>query len=393
MSQSILVVEEDRVLSGELARALRREGFDVLVARDGHEALIDLQRAPPDAVVCRLLLAGRSGFEVAAAARDAGLPVLALTASFKGPRNREDAMERLGLLDLLEKPVDAVQVATTLAGALGSPARRTPTRPPPGERTELPADIPASGDLDRVFLGRLLYSVHLHGATGVLRLRHGRRRSDVFLERGEPVHVRSNAIAGCLGRVLVREGRLSDAQCRRSVRLAKERGTRQGEVLVELGAAASEDIAFGLDRQLRFRLLALFDWQEGRYRFVSSPEEPPARAALPVPLATIVAEGVANHSPWERVRAELAPLEDGCPVWGADPRLREVALARGPDEEALFAELDGRRTLGRILEDSGLGRETGSRLLLALLCTRKAELHAGPAVRRTELTPGREGRR
>ena len=95
MSQSVLVVEEDRVLSGELSRALRREGYDVLVARDGLEALADLRRSRPDAVVTRLMLSGRSGFEVAAAAREAGLPVLGMTASFTGSRNREDALERV----------------------------------------------------------------------------------------------------------------------------------------------------------------------------------------------------------------------------------------------------------------------------------------------------------
>ena len=381
MSRAVLVVEEQRAEIASLTDALQASGYDVVLATDGEEALSVLRSQPLAGAVVRLLLRRRSGFEVAAAAREAGVPVVAVTATFSGPRNRLDAVGRLGLADLLERPADPARVIAALrsarppAIATEVPRRPSPARPradeePPATET----DVPPSGALEEVFLGNLLFSLHARRTSGVLRLRHARRRCDVFFERGEPVHARSNAIAGCLGRVLVREGALSEVQCRRSVRLAKERGVRQGEVLVELGLVSSADVAGGLVRQLRLRLLSVFDWSEGTYQLSTAPESPPARAQLAGGLPTLVAEGVVHQAPWARVRAALAPLEDSCPVRGTEPRFREQPLALGPAAEELFAGLDGRRTLAQIVDGSGLDRETALRTLLALLCTRKAEV-------------------
>jgi two-component system response regulator MprA len=78
----ILVVDDEPALRDSVARALRFEGYDVDVARDGLEAL-DVRRAgDPDLMVLDVMMPGLGGIEVCRRLRGEGdaLPILLLTA-------------------------------------------------------------------------------------------------------------------------------------------------------------------------------------------------------------------------------------------------------------------------------------------------------------------------
>ncbi|MGN6242205.1 MAG: response regulator transcription factor [Motilibacteraceae bacterium] len=78
----VLLAEDDQAISDPLARALRREGYDVDVLGDGHEALESALGDGPDLVVLDLGLPGLDGLEVCRRLRAEGVgtPVLILTA-------------------------------------------------------------------------------------------------------------------------------------------------------------------------------------------------------------------------------------------------------------------------------------------------------------------------
>jgi len=263
-------------------------------------------------------------------------------------------------------------------------------RPEEGEATHtpFPDDLPDSGDLAQALVGHLLHALWRRSCTGVLKLRHGRRRKDVFLRDGEPIHARGNIVAECLGRVLARAGAISDADCRSSVRLLKERNERQGDILMEMGALDEERLRWGLSRQLSEQLLEVFTWTAGSYRFTPSDEAPPAEATLSEALQIVVSDGIRHRMPWARVQLELAALESARPVWGAAPQLRELDLGLDAAEEEFFVHLDGERTLSDSLADSELDAEVAERVLLTMLCLRKVELAADRDSRRTaRVTP------
>lgn len=77
----VLLVEDDPQISEPLARALRREGYEVDVREDGHAAL-EGARDNPDLVVLDIGLPLLDGLEVCRRLREAGrtMPVLMLTA-------------------------------------------------------------------------------------------------------------------------------------------------------------------------------------------------------------------------------------------------------------------------------------------------------------------------
>ncbi|MEK7143970.1 MAG: response regulator [Patescibacteria group bacterium] len=62
--EKILVVEDDQFLASLLKNRLQKEGFDVLLAKDGEEALNILESTQPELVLLDIILPKKSGFEV-----------------------------------------------------------------------------------------------------------------------------------------------------------------------------------------------------------------------------------------------------------------------------------------------------------------------------------------
>jgi DNA-binding response OmpR family regulator len=101
---TVIVVEDDPHIADLVDLYLRREGFRVLLARDGEEGLALVEREEPWIVILDVGLPGkRDGFDVCRELRAKGnLPVLFLTA-------RDDEMDRivgleLGADDYMVKP-------------------------------------------------------------------------------------------------------------------------------------------------------------------------------------------------------------------------------------------------------------------------------------------------
>jgi two-component system, OmpR family, response regulator MprA len=90
----ILVVDDEPAVRDAVERALRLDGYDVLLAEDGGEALETLDTRPPDAVVLDVLMPHVDGLELCRRMRSRGdhTPVLMLTA-------RDTVSDRVAGLD------------------------------------------------------------------------------------------------------------------------------------------------------------------------------------------------------------------------------------------------------------------------------------------------------
>jgi CheY-like chemotaxis protein len=126
----VLLVEDEAPLRGVLRDLLAREGFEVLEAADGVEALVAVDREGPDVVVLDLTLPRLDGYGVLGRLRTRrdtqDLPVLVLTA-----REDEEAEVRvfeLGADDFLSKPFRARALIARLRALL---RRAAPAAPAP----------------------------------------------------------------------------------------------------------------------------------------------------------------------------------------------------------------------------------------------------------------------
>lgn len=81
MARTILVVDDEPILRETLVDALEADGFRVVSAADGREALSTFRAERPDLVLLDLMLPELSGIEVCRIIRaESGVPILMLTA-------------------------------------------------------------------------------------------------------------------------------------------------------------------------------------------------------------------------------------------------------------------------------------------------------------------------
>jgi len=124
-----LIVDDDRVLADLLAFTLRREGFEVVQARDGEAALRRWMEEEPDIIVLDVNMPRLDGFGVCRRIRaQADTPIIMLTV-----RGEEDDIVRgleLGADDYIPKPFSPRQLVARMQAVL----RRAGTTPTLGIR-------------------------------------------------------------------------------------------------------------------------------------------------------------------------------------------------------------------------------------------------------------------
>lgn len=129
----ILVVEDDPTVAEVVGRYLEREGFEVDLVGDGHDAVEYAGGGLPDLVILDLMLPGMSGFEVLRRLRAlAPLPIVILTA--RGEEDDRVLGLRTGADDYVAKPFSPRELTARVHALL----RRTRRHSSPAEeRREL----------------------------------------------------------------------------------------------------------------------------------------------------------------------------------------------------------------------------------------------------------------
>jgi len=121
----VLLVDDEDQLRRVMKDLLERQGYTVVEARDGAQALEEVDRHAPDIVILDLNLPGVDGYSVLSQLRSRPatrqIPIIVLTA--KGDEDNEVRVLELGADDFLTKPFRAKSLAARLESALGRRAR------------------------------------------------------------------------------------------------------------------------------------------------------------------------------------------------------------------------------------------------------------------------------
>jgi two-component system response regulator MprA len=116
----VLVVDDEENIIELIRLGLRYEGFEVAVASDGEQALVQAQRLNPDLIILDILMPGIDGLEVCRRLRNnpttSDIPILMLTA-------KDDVSERIaglqaGADDYLTKPFDFYELVERVKAIL-----------------------------------------------------------------------------------------------------------------------------------------------------------------------------------------------------------------------------------------------------------------------------------
>jgi two-component system KDP operon response regulator KdpE len=130
MAATILVVDDEPAILDLITAILERQGYVVLDARDGEEALTILRERIPDLVILDVMMPGMDGFEVLKEIRAiSNVPVIMLTVQ-AGEADRVRGLD-LGADDYIAKPFGHRELVSRVKALL--------------RRAEMPPTVPTSG--------------------------------------------------------------------------------------------------------------------------------------------------------------------------------------------------------------------------------------------------------
>ena len=122
--KKLLVADDEPNIVISLEYLMKREGYDVLVATDGNQALEAIQREQPALVLLDVMMPGKTGFEVCQAVRADpaldGVRILMLTA--KGRETDVGKGLALGANAYMTKPFSTKELVQKVREMLGEAA-------------------------------------------------------------------------------------------------------------------------------------------------------------------------------------------------------------------------------------------------------------------------------
>lgn len=137
----ILVVEDEETLLFTIAHNLKREGYEVLTAARGDDALRLARERNPDLIVLDVMLPGVDGIQVCRLLRrDLDVPIIMLTA-LAGEGDRVAGLD-VGADDYMAKPFGMRELQARIRALLRRAGRRSE------QATKKANGLAASGDLE-----------------------------------------------------------------------------------------------------------------------------------------------------------------------------------------------------------------------------------------------------
>ena len=121
MGKKVLIADDEPNIVISLEFLMKREGFEVSIARDGEEALRKVEESLPDLILLDVMMPKKSGFEVCQQLRAnpayAALKIIMLTA--KGRDTEVTKGLDLGADAYMTKPFSTKDLAAQVKSLLG----------------------------------------------------------------------------------------------------------------------------------------------------------------------------------------------------------------------------------------------------------------------------------
>lgn len=318
-SWRVLLAEDERLMAQMMADMLAELPIEVILARNGREALALIEEGRPDLVLLDCMMPEMDGFEVAATLKanpeTQDIPVIFLTA-----RGRvEDKIRglELGAEDYLIKPVRREEMLARVRNVLRRFESRRAVASPPSPVMQ--------GRLEDMGLAKITQILEADRQTGTLRLTSDGRRGEVVFLEGRSV--------------------------------SATEGPRQGEA------------AF-------YQMLG---WANGDFELEPTTGKSPAEARITRENQALLAEGKRRQEEMPTLRQAVGTLDGTIKVF---PAFREGLLRRTlPGGFHQLATLcDGSHSLSQLVEASMLDEWAALNFLAQLM--RLGMLEQGAAAKR-----------
>lgn len=363
----ILIIETDLDLRYFLQQALGSAGFQVeavdrgadglklLLTEDFHLALINLEMPEiSGANICRALRKHDKTRE---------LPLVMICNKAFDQETLEQEKQKCAADEFLFKPITGMDLQNMLERVFNRRAQAEEQKEQPIRDFTIP---------------NLLHRFYMEKATGLLHLHHGSAKKVVYIKDGYPIFTRSNVLNECLGRMLVKEGQLTQVDCDQSVERSRASGRLQGTELIDMGLLTPQDLHQALIRQVTEKLLATFAWRDGTWQFVTGKDFKRNVTRIQLTPAAIIAKGIERFWTPTQLDDYLAPFRSDYLKQTEDPKYRFQDIELSNRGQAILKKCRGARTLEQILDEHPLARREVQKILSALLISELIERHTMP---------------
>ena len=202
-------------------------------------------------------------------------------------------------------------------------------------------DLVLEGKLAEHSFPRILNYLYESGETGRLEVLRNRISKTVYLVMGSPVNVDSNLRDETLGQYLIRQGKITEEECDRSVEMMMEKGIQQGAALVKMGCLKPKELYHAVKSQTQEKVLNCFAWVDGDYRYESDTSFVEDLYRFEMSFPQVMREGVMRFFPKGALEHVLALVPAGPLTWLENYEQRLKAFKLGQDQLEFIKHIDG----------------------------------------------------
>ena len=238
------------------------------------------------------------------------------------------------------------------------------------------------GTLKDFSLADIFQLIGIQKKTGVLTLKNDKEVVTVSFVEGSVVSADAfhRRLEDRLGTVLVKSGRITEAQLQEALRVQKSTLKRVGSILVENKFIDAVALREALQVQISQMVYRLFRWADGEYDFSQEERvEYDKEYVAPMSAESILMEGARILDEWpmiekgiksfsavyRRANVEIAAAPGAAAAGREDEAARGVTL--NDQERSVYNLLDGKRTVQEIVERCALSEFDTCRILFDLI--------------------------
>jgi len=238
------------------------------------------------------------------------------------------------------------------------------------------------GTLKDFSLADIFQLIGIQKKTGVLTLKNDKEVVTVSFVDGSVVSADTlhRRLEDRLGTVLVKSGRITEAQLQSALKVQKSTLKRMGSILVESTFIDPEGLRDALHIQISQMVYRLFRWRDGEYDFSQEERvEYDKEYVTPMSAESILMEGARIIDEWpmiekgirsfsavfQRANVEIAARAKGGTSGTEDEAARAVTL--NEQEGKVYSLVDGRRTVQEIIDRCALSEFDTCRNLYDLI--------------------------
>ncbi len=245
------------------------------------------------------------------------------------------------------------------------------------------------GNLRDFSTTQLLNLINLARKTGLLVVESKAGMAQVFFKEGKLIYATYGGQDGRLTSMLVRAGKLTDAQALKINEQPEARNDRElGLLLIQAGHLSQNDIVASVKSFVLDVVYRLFSWTDGTFRFEPSQLPPDDRVIqVRVDLENVIMEGSRRIKEIERLREELPDLDVALRFTDRpDARLRNINLS--VEEWRVVSFINPKNSMRQIAQANNMSDFQIRKIIYGMLQAGLVELVTPPGRSPLQPQPG-----